>query len=105
MPKDFKLPKQTETHEYIFDRKTGEIIAEHTRSIDAGTEPDDDINSALLQSLANDSDRAVKDLDVLQAKARVTREVLRVDIKTRKVITERRSKPDRVFLPDSLGRP
>ena len=104
MANEFKLQKHTETHSYVFDRKTGEILAEHTRWVEEGAEAGDD-DSGLLESIARDSGRAAKDLDVLQAKPRVTRDLLRVDVKARKVVTERRPKPQRVFMADPIERP
>jgi hypothetical protein len=106
MPKEFKPPKHTETHAYVFDRKTGEILATHTHWIDVGAEPaGEDIGRELLESIAKDSDRAAKDLDVLKTKLRRSGGALRVDVKTRKLIVDRRPKDREVFVAEPLRRP
>ena len=105
MPKDFKPPKHKETHTYIFDRQTGEIIGEHTRWVETGADAPDAGDAALIAALAKDSGRAAKDLDVLQAKPRAGRGLLRVDVKTRKLVTERPSKDERIFMPQPLDPP
>lgn len=106
MPKDFKPPKQVETHSYVFDRKTGEILATHTRWVDAGAEPaSDEVSRELLASIAAESDRTVKDLDVLQAKPRAGHGTLRVDVSTRKLTVERGGKRENVLLTEPLRRP
>ena len=106
MPKDFKPPKHIETHVYVFDRKTGEILATHTRWTDVGADPVvDEIGRELIESIAKDSDRVSKDVDVLKAKPRQSGRALRVDVKTRKVIVERRPKDPETFAAESPGRP
>lgn len=106
MPKDFTPPRQVETHAYIFDRKTGEILATHTRVVDAGAEGvTEGVSTELLASIAKDSDRAAKDLDVVQARPRAARGVLRVDVKTRKVMVDRSRKQEGVLMAPALPRP
>ena len=106
MPKDFEPPKHTETHAYVFDRTTGEILATHTRWIDSGAEPvGDAIGRELLDGIAKDSNRAVKDVDVLRATPRGSGRVLRVDVKTRKVVVDRRPRDPEVFVPEPSRRP
>jgi len=105
MPKDFKPPKQVETHAYVFDRNTGEILATHTRWTDAGAEAQQDVGQDLLASIAKDSDRNVKDLDVLRAKPRAGQAALRVDVKTRKVTVDRVGKVKDLWLAAPPGRP
>jgi len=106
MPKDFKPPKHTETHVYVFDRRTGEILATHTRWTDVGADPvGDEIGRELIESIAKDSDRAARDVDVLKGKPRQPGRALRVDVKTRKVIADRRPKDPESFAPEPPRRP
>jgi hypothetical protein len=106
MPKEFKPPKHTETHVYVFDRRTGEIVATHTRWIDVGAEPaGEDVGGELLESIAKDSDRSVKDLDLLKTKPRRSGGALRVDVKARKLIVDRRPKHPEVFVAEPLRQP
>ena len=106
MKKEFKPPKQKETHVYVFDRKTGEILATHTRWVDAGVEGrTGDISRELLESIAKDSGRSIKDVDVLKAKPRAGQNPSRVDIKSRKVIGGRRESYRDLMTPDPLPRP
>jgi hypothetical protein len=106
MPKDFKPPKHTETHLYVFDRKTGTILATHKRLVDAGAERGTaEISRELLESIAKDSGRATKDIDVVKAKARAGQSALRLDVKSRKVILGRGQKVPGVIMPEPSQRP
>jgi hypothetical protein len=63
----FTPPRYTETHRYIFDRKTGEILATEARWADEGAESAEEINTDLVRRVAKDSGRVEGDVDVLQA--------------------------------------
>lgn len=106
MKKDFKPPKQRETHIYVFDRKTGEILATHTRWVDAGAERGtEDISRELLESIAKDSGCSIKDVDVLKAKPLAGQNASRVDVKSRKVMVVRREHSRDLMTPEPLRRP
>jgi hypothetical protein len=106
MKKDFKPPKQTESHVYVFDRKTGEILATHTRWVDAGAERGtEDISRELLESIAKDSGCSIKDVDVLKAKRLAGQTASRVDVKSRKVTVVRRERNRDLITPEPLRRP
>src|SRR5262245_41777924 len=93
-PTGFKPPKFVETHSYIFDRRTGEILATETRWTDEGAEPGA-VSRDLLHSIAVDTGRTPKDLDVLVNKPKSTQGRQRIDVNTRKVISEKIDKsPD-----------
>jgi hypothetical protein len=102
-PKDFKPPRHVETHSYIFDRQTGEILATETRWTDEGAEPGV-VSRDLLHSIAADSGRTPKDLDVLVAKARVTQGAQRIDVKTRKVVSAKIDKQADTQVPNTIRR-
>lgn len=106
MPKDFKPPKQTETHSCIFDRETGEILATHTRWVDEGSGlAADEAGGELLRSLAADSGRAAADLDVLPIRPLDSYDGVRVDLKARK-LAKVRGQPGKTTLPGAaLRRP
>jgi hypothetical protein len=106
-PKDFKPPEHVETHVYIFDRKTGEIVATHTRWTDKGApRPAAHIGRELLASIAAGSDRAPGDLDVLEARPRKSGTELRVDPGTRKIVALRSAKKvPEIASPHQLGKP
>jgi hypothetical protein len=80
----FTPPRYTETHHYIFDRKTGEILATETRWTDEGAEG---LNTDLVRRVAEDSGRVEGDVDVLQAPKRTYQGHLRVDVATRNLIS------------------
>ena len=100
----FTPPKYTETHRYIFDKKTGEILATETRWTDEGTEGAAEINADLVRRVASDSGRAEQDVDVLQGPRRPY-QGLRVDVATRKLISVHRDRNKDVALPVRLERP
>lgn len=101
----FTPPKYTETHHYIFDKKTGEILATETRWTDEGAEGAQEINTDLVRRVAEDSDRAEGDVDVLQAPRVPYQGHLRVDVATRKLISVHRDRDKDVALPAQLERP
>jgi len=101
----FTPPKYTETHHYIFDKKTGEILATETRWTDEGAERAQEINTDLVRRLAEDSGRAERDIDVLQAPKGTYQGHLRVDVATRKLISVHRDRDKDVALPARLERP
>ena len=98
----FTPPRYTETHHYIFDRKTGEILATETRWTDEGAQ---EINTDLVRRVAKDSDRAEGDVDVLQAPQGTSQGHVRVDVATRKLIAVHRDRDKDVALPVQLERP
>lgn len=102
-PKDFTPPKHVETHSYIFDKRTGEILATETRWTDEGAEPGA-VSRDLLHTIAADSGRTPKDLDVLVAKPKATEGALRIDVETRKLISKKIDKPPDTHLPDTIRR-
>jgi hypothetical protein len=105
-PKDFKSPRHVETHAYIFDKRTGEILATETRWTDEGTESAGaGVSRDLLHTIASDSGRTPKDLDVLVARPRAAHGPLRVDVTKKKVVTDRTSTPAEVVMPDPIRRP
>lgn len=97
-------PPYTETHHYIFDRKTGEILATETLT-DEGAEGAQAINTDLVRRVAEDSDRAEGDVDVLQAPKGTYQGHVRVDAATRKLIAVHRDRDKDVTLPAQLERP
>jgi hypothetical protein len=101
----FTAPRYTETHYYIFDRKTGEILATETRWADEGAEGAEEINTDLVRRVAEDSGRVGGDVDVLQAPKRTYQGQLRVDVATRTLISVRRDRDKDVTLPLQLERP
>ena len=101
----FTAPRYTETHYYIFDRKTGEILATETRWADEGAEGAEEINTDLVHRVAEDSGRVEGDVDVLQAPKRTYQGHLRVDVATRTLISVRRDRDKDVTLPLQLERP
>ena len=102
-PKDFKPPKHVETHSYIFDKQTGEILATETRWTDEGAEPGA-VSRDLLHSIAADSGRTPKDLDVLVVRPRATQGALRIDVTTRKVVSAKIDKQPDTQLPSTIRR-
>jgi hypothetical protein len=101
----FTPPRYTETHRYIFDRKTGEILATETRWTDEGAEGAEGINTDLVRQVAKDSGRVEGDVDVLQAPEGTHHGHLRVDVATRTLISVRRDTDKNVALPLQLERP
>jgi hypothetical protein len=101
----FTPPQYTETHHYIFDRKTGEILATETRWTDEGAEGAEEINTDLVRRVAEDSDRLEGDVDVLQAPKGTYQGHLRVDVATRRLISVRRDRDKDVAFPVQLERP
>src|SRR5215210_8663444 len=96
-PKDFKPPVHVETHAYVFDRHTGEILATETRWTDEGATPaSPSVSRDLLHTIAADSGRTPKDLDVLEVKPRAGQGPVRVDVATRKLVVHRIEKPQDV---------
>ena len=87
-PKDFKPPKHVETHSYIFDKETGEILATETRWTDEGAEPGA-VSRDLLHSIAADSGRTPRDLDVLVTKPRAGQGRSASTSTTRKLLAQR----------------
>jgi hypothetical protein len=101
----FKPPRYTETHHYIFDRNTGEILATVTRWTDEGAE-----GAVLIadfaRRVAEDSGRAERDVDVLPApRASPYRGDVRVDTAARALVPIRRDRDKAVAPPGQLGRP
>jgi hypothetical protein len=105
MAAPFTPPKYTETHQYIFDKKSGEILATETRWTDEGTEGAAEINADLVRRVASDSGRAEQDVDVLQGPRSPYQGHLRVDVATRKLISVQRDRDKDVALPVQLERP
>jgi hypothetical protein len=103
-PKDFKPPTHVETHAYIFDKQTGEILATETRWTDVGVEPAS-VSRDLLHTIAADSGRTPKDLDVLVAKPRAGQGAVRVDVKSRKVLSQHVEKLKDVLVTSPSRRP
>jgi hypothetical protein len=101
----FTPPKYTETHYYIFDKKTGEILATETRWTDEGTEGTADINTDLVRRGAEDGDRTERDVDVLEAPKGTYQAHVRVDVATRKLISVQRDRDKNVTPPARLERP
>jgi hypothetical protein len=101
----FTPPKYTETHHYIFDRKTGEILATETRWTDEGAEGAQEINIDLVRRVAEDNNRVVGDVDVLPAPKVPNQGHLRVDVATRKLISVRPDRDRDVAPPAQLERP
>src|SRR5262245_2320361 len=97
-PMAFKPPTYVETHAYVFDKHTGEIVATETRWTEEGTEPGT-VSRDLLHSIAADSGRTPKDLDVLVARPKTAQGKLRIDINTRKVISEKIDKQPDLHAP------
>ena len=105
-PKDFKPPTYVETHAYIFDRNTGEILATETRWTDEGATPSSvSVSRDLLHTIAADSGRTPKDLDVLEAKPRAGQGPVRVDVNTRKLLAQRVEKLKDVEVTTPIRRP
>ena len=98
----FTPPRYTETHHYIFDRKTGEILATETRWADEGAEA---ITTDLVRRVAEDSGRVAGDVDVLQAPKGTAQGHVRVDVAARTLISVRRDRDKDVALPRQLERP
>jgi hypothetical protein len=103
-PKDFKPPPHVESHAYIFDKRTGEILATETRWTDEGVEPAG-VSRDLLHTIAADSGRTPRDLDVLVAKRRAGHGPVRVNVKLRKVVSEPAVKLQDVQVTPPQGRP
>lgn len=105
MTRGFKQPKSRETHHYVFDRKTGEILASVTLCVDEGSDrADSKVPRELIQSLAADCSRTERDLDVLQARRRTSvGGRLRVDVSKRQLASERTAK-SAALAPLDLGR-
>lgn len=101
----FTPPAFTETHHYIFDRKTGEVLATETRWTDEGAEGAQEINTDLVRRVAEDSNRGEGDVDVLQAAKGTFSGPVRVDVATQKLISVQRDRDKDITPPARLERP
>jgi hypothetical protein len=102
-------PKYSETHHYVFDRRTGDVLATETIWIEEGVEPGTrrTVRHELLASLAADAGKKPADLDVIEGPAPVGRGRVRVDVATRQIVVEVRDDQDspRTAAPERLKRP
>ena len=90
--KAFHPPRYTETHEYIYDKRTGDIVAQETRWLLkrppalAGRKA----TTQRLSNLARKSKIPERNLGVLKTKLlRRGYRAIRVDVRKRKLIFER----------------
>jgi hypothetical protein len=111
MPKkDFTPPRYAETEHYIFDKRTGEIVATATlwtiaRRGERRESPT--VKPELLRSLASQAGKRERDLDVLVVKKpRTERTVVRVDVTRGRLVTEKPAEgPTRDMGPSRLPGP
>lgn len=101
----FQPPRYTETHHYIFDRRSGEILATETRWTDEGAEGGDRIDVNLVRHVAEDGGRTVQDVDVLRVTERPPRGRLRVDVAARKLLAAELPGDREIVRPPKLERP
>ncbi len=107
--KDFAPPKYVETHHYVFDRRSGEIVATETRWSIARRKGrvETKVQPELLDSLALQIGKNRRALDVLVVKKPPKNALARrVDVRQRKLIWERipfesveKGKPGRLRAP------
>jgi len=88
---DFTPPKYAETQHFVFDSKSGEIVATETRwSIVRGKEVvQSNVGAELLDSLASQTGKEKSELDVLVVNRPRRGVAARVDVRTRKLVMKR----------------
>jgi hypothetical protein len=102
-------PKYSETHHYVFDKRSGDVVATETIWIEEGVEPGTrhTVRHELLASLAAEAGKEPDDLDAIEGPAPSGRGRVRVDVATRQVVVEERDDQDspRTTAPERLKRP